>query len=253
MPRKIHFLTEDQFITIGRRYGSGAIANEASRVAAVWKRDEAVLAEYGHGPAERTQFEADRLAHAQLCAARPQAVATKRTAVQARDQRVSQAWTWVDKVTSILAVQARNDQKLAFALTESTPSDDSDLPTGIEALAGLLEGRLSTLPPEKKARERLTEVKSLCESLRTVPGELTAAKAQPLADTAQIDLYDGKLYVWMRDLHRAARSAIRNRDLKAQSMEYSFHDIKRSGSPTPPVDPPVTPAGPTTPIVIPNG
>jgi len=54
-----------------------------------------------------------------------------------------------------------------------------------------------------------------------------------VADTAQIDLFDGKLYMQMRDLNAAGRSAVRNGDLKAGLGEYIFHRLKRSGNPSP--------------------
>lgn len=49
----------------------------------------------------------------------------------------------------------------------------------------------------------------------------------------QIDLYDGKLYVCVRDLNAAARAAVRNGDLRASLADYTFHHLKRSGNPNP--------------------
>ena len=53
-----------------------------------------------------------------------------------------------------------------------------------------------------------------------------------MADTAQIDLFDGKLYMSIRDLNSAGRKAIRNGDLGAGLHEYAFHHLKNSGNPT---------------------
>jgi hypothetical protein len=71
------------------------------------------------------------------------------------------------------------------------------------------------------------------------------AKGQTVADTAQIDLYDGKLYTIMRDLNSAGRKAIRNGDVRAGLHEYALHHLKRSGNPSPLPAPATKPA--TTP------
>jgi hypothetical protein len=54
-----------------------------------------------------------------------------------------------------------------------------------------------------------------------------------VADTAQIDRLDGKLYLAMRDLSSAGRKAIRNGELAADVHEYAFHHLKNSGNPKP--------------------
>jgi len=70
------------------------------------------------------------------------------------------------------------------------------------------------------------------------------SKGQTVADTAQIDLFDGKLYVCMRDLNSAGRKAIRNGDLRVGLHEYAFHHLKNSGNPGPaPVPAPANDAG----------
>ncbi len=70
------------------------------------------------------------------------------------------------------------------------------------------------------------------------------SKGQMVAYTAQIDLFDGKLYVCMRDLNSAGRKAIRNDDLRVGVHEYAFHHLKNSGNPAPvPVPAPANDAG----------
>jgi len=77
--------------------------------------------------------------------------------------------------------------------------------------------------------------------LQSSPGAVHTSKGQTVADTAQIDLYDGKLYMCMRDLNSAGRKAIRNGDLRAGLHEYAFHHLKRSGNPNPVPAPAPTP------------
>jgi hypothetical protein len=66
------------------------------------------------------------------------------------------------------------------------------------------------------------------------------SKSLAAADTAQINLFDGKLYTRIRALNAVACSAIRKGHLQASPHEYAFHRLKRSGTPNP-----VTPPAPT--------
>jgi hypothetical protein len=74
------------------------------------------------------------------------------------------------------------------------------------------------------------------------PQQNVKAKGQTVADTAQIDLYDGKLYVCMRDLNSAGREGIRNGDLRAGLHEYAFHHLKNPGNSAPAPAPSPAPA-----------
>ena len=61
-----------------------------------------------------------------------------------------------------------------------------------------------------------------------------------MADTARIDMLDGKLYLWIRELNKAGRRAIRNGHLLGVPQDYAFHPLKHSGKATP-VQPAPTP------------
>ena len=244
MSAKSCFLTDSQFIVIGRRYGCDDVAREATDAAARWSRDQAQLACYGYGSAALAAFEADRAQHDSLRAARPQAVAAKRTAVALRDKQVSAGWAWVDRVTSVLGMLARSDEKLATSLAAARPVDDAGLAAGIVALGAVLSSAKDKLPAEAQADQRLAEVAELCDALVSLTGAVHTSKGQTVADTAQIDLYDGKLYVWMRDLNQAARRAIRNGNLDAGLHEYVFHYLKHSGNASPPAPEPQPAAQP---------
>ena len=92
------------------------------------------------------------------------------------------------------------------------------------------KGRLAA---DAQADQRLAEVDALCTALQSSPGTVHTSKGQTVADTAQIDLCDGKLYMRMRDLNSAGRASIRNGDLRAGLGEYTFHHLKNSGNPNP--------------------
>ena len=241
MPRT-RFLTDAQLIDVGRRYGSDDVALEATEAMARWKRDLLVLASSGFGQTVFDAFVADFTEHDKLHSARPEAVAGKKTAVNERDQQVARGWAWVARVAGSLGVLASTDQVLDTALIAAEPTDDAGLEAGIRAMATILNESKSRLPPDAEADKRLAEVDALCTALQTSPGTVHTSKGQTVADTAQIDLYDGKLYTRMRDLNAVGRAAIRNGDLVAGLHEYTFHHLKRSGNATPAPAPVPAPA-----------
>lgn len=230
MPPKARYVTDAQLTVIGRRYGADDVALEATEALARWKRDLPALAGYGFGQSAFDEFAAELAQHAKLRSARPEAVTGKKVSVKERDKLVSRAWAWVDRTTSMLGGLARKDQSLAMALDTATPTDDAGLEAGIRALATILRENQARLPADALADQRLTEVEGLSSALQTWTGTVHTSKGQTVADTAQIDLFDGKLYIAMRDLNSAARKAIRNGDLHAGLHEYRFQHLKNSGS-----------------------
>jgi len=239
---KSRYVTDPELTIIGRRYGADEVALEANEAMARWKRDLPALASYGYGQGALDAFSADCAEHAKLRATRPQAVTEKKMSVSTRDKQVSSGWKWVDRVTSMLGALARTDQLLATALATATPTDDAGLEAGIRAVATLLVETKGRLPADAEADKRLAEVDGLCAALQASPGAVHTSKGQTVADTAQIDLYDGKLYLCMRDLNSAGRKAIRNGDLRAGLHEYALHHLKRSGNPNPGPAPAPAPA-----------
>jgi hypothetical protein len=240
--KRNRYRTDVQLIQIGRRYGADKVALEASEAMARWKRDLGPLASYGFGQEALNAFAGDYAEHGKLRSARPEAVAEKKMSVAARDRQVSLGWAWVDRVDSTLGSLPRTDQPLATTLAAATPTDDAGLAAGIRALATILNETKGRLPADVQADKRMAEVEGLCLGLQTSPGTVHTSKAQTVADTAQIDLYDGKLYVCMRDLNSAGRKAIRNGDLRAGLGEYAFHHLKNSGNPNPAPAPAPAPA-----------
>ena len=67
-----------------------------------------------------------------------------------------------------------------------------------------VEGK-AKLDEDAEADKRLAEVDALCAALRGSPASVQTSKGRTVADSAQIDLFDGKLYMRMRDLNAVAR------------------------------------------------
>jgi hypothetical protein len=239
MSSKTSFLKENHLIVIGRRFGSDAVALEAAEAAARWSRDEAALAGYGFGATVRTRYEEDRSKHEALRVSRSQAVANKKISYATRDQQVSRGWAWVDQVTSTLGVLGLTDEALATEVATAKPEDDAGLVAGIQALAKLLDGAKDRVPADAQVETRLAEAASLAAEIDSTPGSVHRSAGQTVADTAQIDLLDGKLYLWIRELNKAGRRAIRNGHLASAPQDYAFHHLKHSGKATPPQPVPV--------------
>lgn len=230
MSDQTNFQKQERLIVIGRRFGSDAVAVEATEAAARWARDEAALAPYGFGADMRARFETDRQSHDTLRVSRSVAVAQKKTSYAVRDEHISRGWAWVDQVTSTLGALALTDGELGNQVAAAKPEDDAGLEAGILALAEILAGQKDKLPAENQAEQRLAEAKDVALAVATSPGIVHTSKGQTMADTAEIDLLDGKLYVWMLELNKAGRRAIRNGHLKAARQEYLLHHLKRSGA-----------------------
>jgi hypothetical protein len=244
MTSKTSFLKDNRLVVIGRRFGSDAVAIEASEASARWSRDEAGLASYGFVASARARYEEDRDQHEALRVSRSQAVANKKLSYAARDQQVSRGWAWVDRVTSVLGVLGLSDETLATETAVAKPEDDAGLLAGIQSLAKILAAAKARLPADCQVEQRLAEAAGLAAELDSSPGSVHTCSGPTVADTAQIDLLDGKLYLWIRELNKAGRRAIRNGHLPGAPQDYAFHHLKHSGKATllqpAPVAPPAT-------------
>ena len=241
----------------GKQHASEPMAIESSEVQARWVRDQAALALYGHGPTRLAAFQALLAEHTRQREGRPEVVAEKTHAVRERQQTVEDAKTWVGRVYAGLLTLARNDLQLGGRLYEAYPDVDGELEGSIGTLATILNEVKDRLPSDFQAEARLAEVPDLQSRLATAHGTVSTAKAKRVADTAAIDLLDGKLYYMIRDLNDAARAAIRNGDLQAALAEYRFHHLghRRRLDPDEPADSPtpaVSPIPPETPTVSPT-
>jgi len=229
---KVVALGDEEYVTIGRRFGSAEVAQEAGEAKARWTRDAAVLADYGFGASALAAFEAQLGEHERLRARRPEAVAAKSISVDARDAALRAGWEWTGKVVSLLSAPARSDAALAAELHAAAPREDSELAAGMGSLKTLLERVASALPADAHVADRIAEADGLAREIRSSAGATATAKAAPVAETRDIDLADGKIYIVIKDLNAAARRAVRAGRLRADAGEYTFHHLLRpSGKP----------------------
>jgi hypothetical protein len=232
---KAQALGDAQYTVIGRRYGSDDIAAEAIRAKACWARDVGLLATYGYGQAALVGFDGLLTEHARMRESRPEVIAAKRSVVRERAGVVASGRAWVNQAVSLLETRAREDQRLAERLNAAVPADSSGLDASVGALSKLLTEQATSLPPDANVDALIGQGANLLEDLRAAPGTVTTAKSAKVADTADLDRLDGRLYVAMRDLNRAGRRAIRAGKLGAAPTDYRFAFRRSAGKePTPP-------------------
>jgi len=227
-------MSNARFTIVGRRHGSADIQRGASEAAARWQRDLAGLKLFGLGQAGLSAFNVLRADHARLLAERPTGVAAKLTTVDARNKATSNAWLWIDMVGSVLGQLARTDDGFANEVKSALPDDDGDLATAIPALAALLAKRKADLPEDAEVQARIDEAPAHTAALSDAPGAVAAAKLEPVIDTAEIDLLDGRLYVAIADLNDAGKKGVRHGKLQVPASDYvSQRRGPRKPAPTP--------------------
>lgn len=226
--RTIEALDDEKYRVIGAGIGSDDMATEASEASERWARDIAGLAPYGFGPEAKETFETDRTAHASLRDARPEMVVAKTKAVNDFKELRQDSKSWIEKVGMSIGRLARFDADVALKLKAAYPADESKYASGIGSMAALLTELAPRLPESAQAAARLAEAPGLKAGLEQSPGQVSVAKAAPMADTAAIDILDGKLYVTIKDLNDAARGAIKDSAINAKRSEYRFKHVKKS-------------------------
>jgi hypothetical protein len=233
----VEALTDKKYTVIGRRYGSDEMAAQGVQAAGRWSRDVAVLARYGHGQAELDAFNALREQHAVLRIERPEAVTAKALTVQERAARLVAARHWVNQVSSLLGSRARADAALAQQVNDALPADDAGLDASIGTLSKLLTEHAARFAADAGVPECIAEAEAVRAGLTEIMGSLATAKSATRADTAEIDLLDGRLYISIRDLNRAARRAIRAGKLNAATADYRFDSGAARKAPAPAATP----------------
>jgi hypothetical protein len=108
-------------------------------------------------------------------------------------------------------------------------------------------------PADAEVAARIAEAPGLRSALAAASGTVGTAKARRVADITAIDLFDGRIYIAVRDLHEAGRQAIRIGDPQASLSDYRFHRLdhrkvaREKDAATPP------PTGTTTASTLPDG
>ena len=121
MYEKYRALTDEDYIEIGQRFGSDDVAAEAALTIARWGEDLVVLSRYGYGNASFDAFKGLVAEHRSIRTARPDAVASKLSALRNRDLSIEAGWEWVDQTSCALAFPAGSKRDMAATLNTAFP------------------------------------------------------------------------------------------------------------------------------------
>lgn len=249
-------LTQENFITIGRRFASEDIAREVQELLAKWENDLPALEEYGYGTEMMQEFKALRDSHANLMKKRSSGVSDKKLTVKTKNDIINEAWIWVDKIESILGILTRKDSSLSTRVLDALPHNDSDLQASIMAMCAIMQENIASFPAGVKVETRISEAPVLNEKLESIYKDTARSKTNVIIDTADIDLLDGQLYIRMADIYEAGRKAIRAGEIDRLKSDYRFQYLNngkrrvapQTDNPETPASP-VEPASPVTPAV----
>ncbi|MBU1222150.1 hypothetical protein KKF34_11315 [Myxococcota bacterium] len=241
-------LTQENFITIGKRFASEDIAREVQELLAKWEKDLAALEEYGYGSEMMQEFKTLRDSHAILMEKRSKGVSDKKLTVKAKNNIINEAWIWVDKIESILGILTRKDPSLSTRVSDALPHNDSDLQASIMAMCTIIQENIAAFPAGVKVEKRISEAPVLNEKLESIYKDTSRSKTNTMADTAEIDHLDGQLYIKIGDIYEAGRKAIRAGAIDRLVSDYRFQYLnvpKRRNAPL--SDNPENPASPDEP------
>lgn len=228
MATKFRAYTEEDYVRVGRQYGSDDVAREAHDVRERWQRDLALLAPYGFGADALGAFAGYVAEHSALRAARPVAIAAKAVVLGQRGQLLADGWRFVDQATGVLSLLALSDAEVAAGLNAYTPADGAALDAGIRGLGQLLTNNLSRLPGDGPAPALAARAPGLAQEVADVLSGAELAKRAPQQDTRELDLLDGRLMVFVRALNKAARRAFRALGNDPRVGEYRLHHAAKT-------------------------
>jgi len=232
-------LTQDDYTKEGRRHGSDKIARECQEMIEQWRRDLPVLQRYGQTRARFDLFLQLVDKHRLLREKRPNFLAEKEGAVRERNDQVETGWELAQQAVSVLTPVAREDADCASRLKLAMPTGDLDLSRALGSLAALLEEKAGLYPAEAQVPALVAAMKPVQERLGVIFGLVDEAKGRPVADTAELDELDGRLYLMMVDVNAAGRRAVRAGLIPSRPPFYRFNHLRRSTRKNPdPVAPP---------------
>jgi len=233
-------LTKEDYTRQGRRHGSDKIARECQEMTEQWRRDLPVLQRFGQTQARLDLFLQLVDKHQVLREKRPNLLAEKEELVRERNDHTETGWALARQAVCVLTPMAREDADCASRLKLAMPTGDLDLARSLGSLEDLLKEKSAALPPEAGVQSLLEAVKPVRERLSVIFGMVDEAKGRPVADTAEIDELDGRLYMMMLDVNAAGRSAVRAGLIPSRPPFYRFNHLRKSSRQNPdPVPPPV--------------
>jgi hypothetical protein len=237
-------MTRTQYRASGRRFASGAVADECGAVDLRWVRDLPVLAPFGYTQRRRTEFNALRAEHAAKRNARPALVAAKIEAIKNTRGLITTMNAWLDRANSNLGLLAM-DHDAVTAGVAAIAAKQADGPDAVvAATVDLLRTHKDAIDPDVNPDALIAEGAGLVERIRAAIPAKKGARDATIADTEEIDVLDGRLLEIIAGLNSAGRKAFRALKNTARVNEYKYHFVRGKPSETADDAPPETPQTP---------
>ncbi|MBI4951436.1 MAG: hypothetical protein HY908_05350 [Myxococcales bacterium] len=242
-------MTRAEYVALGKRFGSGRVAEEAADALKRWEDDVGVLALYGHGQKALTAFGALVAEHTALRKARPEAIARKTEAVTRARGALDASEAWLARAYTNLDALAREGQdgSLGHALAASRGRRIDGLDAELEAALALCQAHKAALDPDSGPDALVADGTAALTALREALPSKATAKSAPVEDTEEIDYADGRVVERIGALNDAGRKAFRSRGQRAKVSAYKYHHLRARPSDTADdvVAEPGAPAAPT--------
>jgi hypothetical protein len=225
-------LPQHMLIDIGARWSSTLVLAEAELALHRWAEDADVLRPFGWGPVRRERFEALvdqlRMRHDAWQAPRSSAPPSPEGSPVAGPGERARARAWLDRAISILEAAELESDEATTALGSIPPPGDgtSTLLAAVEAALSRCRALRPSLDPdaadEAFFREGDAAIVSLDEALDVAP-------VDPRDRADELDTLDGRVYLSIRGLNRAARRAFANAGEPERAARYVFQFLLQIG------------------------
>jgi hypothetical protein len=210
------------------------VSEEAAETSERWGRYVDVLKSYGKGRRALESFNGLRAEHTAAMEARPEAVAAKLAASAASKATNTQADEFIDKATDILDDAGDANETIARDLASARTNVASGRAVFVASLVSMLRTHLALLPEDSDAEALAAQGEALVPALRALQPSKAATRTATKADTAELDVLDGRLLEVISKVNSAGRKAFRRLGNKVMVEAFKYHHIVGKPSETAP-------------------
>ncbi|MBI5517962.1 MAG: hypothetical protein HY909_29590 [Deltaproteobacteria bacterium] len=222
-------------IDIGARWSSTLVLAEAELALHRWAEDVEVLRPFGWGPLRRERFEALvdqlRMRHDAWQAPRTSAPPPRDGEPVAGPGERARARSWLDRAISILEAAELESDEATSALGSIPPPGDgtSTLLASVETALARCKALRQVLDPDAATGVFFLEGEAAIEALDKA---LDVAPVDPRDRADELDTLDGRVYLSIRGLNRAARRAFASAGEPEKAARYVFQFLLQIGKGT---------------------
>jgi hypothetical protein len=225
---------KEEFISLGKRWGSALVLQEANESLTRWREDLPLLTRWGFGQTKLTRLETLVTELTQKHTQYQTLVGAKLAANPAEASAIETARTWVQRAQGILEDRIDADDEVAGrvrALGARIPEDASKLLIFSQGFLKIATEEREHLARESATDEFYKEGAEAIEVLTLARGQKGSRTDTKEVGTAELDLLDGQIYVELSKLYKKARQAHNKEGNPARASQYVFTHLSRSSDP----------------------